>query len=213
MKTKKIAACFLLAMVVAASVWAFSEDGRQAIRLVVEDAVSDLSGVPKTEGILILPIRGDRNQFVEGQLKAALSRAGYNPLEPADQIVWNQILKEIEWDERKEDILDADTLLKFGKLQGARFVIYGSLLQVDQTAERVYAELAIHAASLSTRQHVWGGAFAQSFYLSTEIRGLVNFDQNAREVLAAVVGKIVESVQGAGDRPTRRRDGSVAGRP
>lgn len=202
MKTKRIAACFLVSICVAASAWAFTPDERQAVRLVVDDAVADLSSVPKTEGILILPIHGDQNQYVEGQLKSAFSGAGYNVVEPANQIVWKKILAEIEWDERKEDILDADTLVKFGDIEGAKFVVYGSLLQVEQTPERIFAELALHASSLSTRQHAWGGDFAKSFYLSAEIRGIVDFDKNAREVLAALSAKIVESAKSAGDRPT-----------
>jgi hypothetical protein len=194
-------AWILMTLAAAGSAWGFGEDERQAIRTAVDAAVDDMSGISKSEGILVLPIRGDRSQLAEGALKAALSRAGYNVVEPADQEVWAKILEEIEWAERKEDILDAGTLVKFGAIQGARQVAYGALVQVDSTPERVYAELALHAASLATRQHVWGGQYAERRYLAADVKGAVPIDPNVSTVLAALGRQIEVSVAAAADRP------------
>ncbi len=192
-----VVVCCLASVLATASAFAFSETERQAVRLVVDVAASDLakSSMSKTEGVLILPVHGDQDGFAEGLLKAALSGAGFNVVEPADQVVWKQILAEVEWTERKEDILDQATLLRFGNIQGARSVVYGSLLQVDQTTERVFAELALHAASLATRQHLWGGDFAQRYYLPGAVQGVTTLDQDVRSVLQTVMTKVEDSLK------------------
>lgn len=200
---KKTLLIGLLAAWPFACAFGFAETERNAIQATVDAAVADLaqSAVPKTEGLLVLPIRGDQDGYAESLLKGALAAAGFKVVEPPDQSVWNRILAEIEWTERKEDILDPDTVVKFGDMEGAKTLVYGRLVDVNRTAERTFAELLLHASSIATRRQIWGNVFAKSEYLTEGYAGLVGFDRDSRAVLAAVMAQLAESIRSSAKLP------------
>ena len=156
--------------IVAASVVASATDSATLVdgfRLAVKDAVGEAgaslraSKRPSNAAVAILPISGDEDGWLAGQLKIALTDAGKTCVEGKEDPMWDAILKEITWDARKEDILDAATLDKFGKLKSAQYLLYGFVRRLSASERHVLVELELHASCIATKQHVWGGTFAR----------------------------------------------------
>lgn len=158
---------FLVAAAFAAAALAQGGDlAVLALKDAVEDARVSLAGskIPASEPVAILPIANDVETRVAGLLKNALVAAGKTCVEGKEDPVWGAILKEIEWDERKEDILDAATLDKFGKLKSAKYLLYGCVRRLAVDARYVLMEVELHCSSVATKEHVWGGSFVRRHY-------------------------------------------------
>ncbi len=186
-------------LVGAASAFAaeFTDEVRQAIQQAVGEAQAAMAGapIPKAAPIAVLPVPGDTaSRYVENLLKNAGSAVGLNVVEGKTDPLWEEILTEIEWSERKADILDPATLAKFGRLQGAKLLLYAFLREASVTRERVFVELEVHASSIETKQHIWGGTFAKRIYLVPELTGLVNLDATLRAALRQVSDQGAESL-------------------
>ena len=142
---------------------AFSQKERELLRALANDVKAALSesGLSETVPVSTLPVQGDRGLYLESLLKIAISKAGLNYVEGRNDPMWSEIVSEIKWDELKEDMLDETTLTKFGRLQAARFLVYGRLFLDADKKGRPRAELHLHVASTETKQHPWGDVFVR----------------------------------------------------
>ena len=145
-------------------------EASEIVALALDDAVSavrsSLAGsasVPDGKPVAILPIAGDDGSVI-GLLKNALTSAGKTCVEGKEDPMWDEVLKEIAWDERKEDILDASTVDKLGALKSAQYLMYGSLRRLAASRRYALVELELHITCIATKQHVWGGTFARRHY-------------------------------------------------
>lgn len=186
-------------MIGAPSAQAFSDDVRQALQMAAEDARSQLaaSGLPRDQTISILPLAGDRNAYVEGLLKNAITAAGLTYVEGRQDPFWEEVMKEVEWDERKEDMLDPTTITRFGKLKSTQLLMYGTIRSAGQDGQRVFVEIELHVSAIETKQHLWGTMLTRRFYLPGTVQGVVALDPDIRNVLNAALAKGSESLQGA----------------
>ena len=139
----------------------FSFEERELLRSVAADVRAALAkaGLPGALPVSTLRIQGDRERYLEGLLKNAVTGAGLNYVEGRTDPMWNEIIAEIKWDDLKDDLLDEATLTKFGRLQAARLLMYGRLIVDADKKGRPRAELVLHAASTETKQHLWGDIF------------------------------------------------------
>jgi len=176
---------------------AFNEDVRQALQMAVDDAQKQLSqsGLPADKGISILPITGDNERYVEGLLKNAITAAGLLYVEGGSDPLWNEILKEVEWSERKEDMLDPQTLVKFGKLKGTQILLYGNVRSAKQDGQKIFVELELHISSIETKQHLWGAILSKRFYLPGAVEGIIALDPDVRNILAQTIDKGIASLK------------------
>lgn len=156
-----------------------SDEIRQAMRMAVADArqVMEVSCLKELGPISLLPLKGDQNGYLEGLLKNSISEAGLTYVEGKEDPLWNDILQEVEWSERKSDILDQVTLVKFGKLKATKVLLYGALREASVQGQRVFVEIELHASSVETKQHVWGGTFAKRFYTPGSVEGILSAEQ------------------------------------
>ena len=156
----------------------FPEEVRQTLRLCTADIQSALarSGLPKDATIALLPIKRDSEDYALGVLKNAATGAGFTCVEGKEDPFVQEVFKEIEWDERKDDILDPATLAKFGKLKAAKLLMYGVVREATGGNGRGYVEIEAHISSIETKQHLWGQVFARRFYTAPEVTGLVDLD-------------------------------------
>ncbi len=137
-----------------------------AIKDALAEARASLAGttkVPADKAVAVLPFSGDADGNVAGMLKNVLTDAGKKCVEGKEDPMWSAILKEIEWDERKEDILDPATLDKFGKLKSAQYLMYGSIRRLAASERYVLVELELHISCVATKEHVWGGTFVRRY--------------------------------------------------
>jgi len=167
---KKILAAFAVIAALAGAARADIDAG-ELTSIALKDAVNDAKAslaaakqIPSDKAIAILPFAGDKSGKIVGLLKNAITDAGKTCVEGKEDAMWNEILKEIEWDERKEDILDPATLDKFGKLKSAQYLMYGFIRSLAATPRYVLVELELHVSCIATKQHVWGGSFVRRHY-------------------------------------------------
>ena len=163
----------LFALVAAASLCGMCAgiDGDELVALAFKDAVAEAqaslaasAAVPADKPIAVLPFGGNGSDQIVSLLKNALTAAGKTCVEGKEDPMWDEILKELAWDERKEDILDAGTLDRLGKLKSAQYLLYGCTRRLAGTSRYVLVELELHVSCLATKQHVWGGSFVRRHY-------------------------------------------------
>ncbi|MFZ4395836.1 MAG: hypothetical protein ACOYOU_09455 [Kiritimatiellia bacterium] len=193
MRNATVAALLFLLPCAVLAQGGFDENMRQAVQAALSDVSASLKSSAIGDGISIsvLPIARDQGRYVEGLVKNAVTAAGKTYVEAREDPFWNEIMKEVEFDERKDDILDPATLVKFGKLKASKILIYGVVREASLSGNRVFVEIELHASSIETKQHVWGGVFAKRYYLTgdSDIQGLVRFPQEVRETLKRGLGE------------------------
>ncbi len=175
------------------------EVGALALKDAVAEAQASLaasSSVAAGGTVAILPLGGEGRTLPTGLLKNALTSAGLTCVEGKEDPVLDDILKEIAWDERKEDILDPATLDKFGRLKSAQYLLYGDYRRLAATERYVLVELELHMSSIATKEHVWGGSFVRRHYApAAEPGGRVDIPVEVRNALVdGIRGKIAASL-------------------
>ena len=149
---KKIVAMAMMAVLAVGSTRA-SVDAGEVANIALKDVVADARAslaqskkVPPGEPVAILPIAEDAGLQIVELLKGAITQAGITCVEGKEDPMWDAILKEIEWDERKADILDPATLDKFGRLKSAKYLLYGSIRRLAASERYVLLELELHCS-------------------------------------------------------------------
>ena len=145
---------------------AMDESFRQAVQGAMDEASKAItkSAIPEKAAVAILPVPGDRDGWLAGQLKIALTAAGRTCVEGKEDPMWAEVLKEVEWDERKEDMLDNETVDRFGRLKSAQVLLSAFVRSRDLTDRYAFFEIELHATEIATKQHIWGGVFAKRHY-------------------------------------------------
>jgi len=161
---------------------------RDALRNAGASAIASLVAADCSSGqtIALLPLGNDTSAILAGTLKAELSSHSLNCVEAKQDPFFDEIMKQIEWNERKEDILDAKTITTFGKLQAGKLLLYGWVRQAEVSNRHAYAEIELHLSSIATNQHLWGGTFIGRTYLDQGVEGIISLDEYSRENLRSV---------------------------
>jgi hypothetical protein len=165
----------------------------------IEDAGTSLSKalVDRKQTISVLPIAGDQGRYVEGLIKNAVTNAGLVYVEGREDPFWDEIMAEVEWDERKEDMLDPATIDKFGKLKSTQWLIYGTVRAAEESGRSVYVEVELHLSSIETKQHLWGDMIARRYYKPGQVTGIVDLDVAVRNMLREAVSKQAARLNGS----------------
>ena len=175
----------------------------ELVELALKDAVAAVQGklagnaaVPDAEPVAILPLGGDAKGNLIGLVKNALTEAGKTCVEGKEDPMWEAILKEIAWDERKEDILDPATLDRFGSLKSARYLMYGSIRRLAASERSVLVELELHVSCIATKQHVWGDVFVRRHYApGSDPKGAIKIPAQVRvAIIDGLRAKIADSL-------------------
>lgn len=195
-----LASAFFAACAVRADI-SVEELVERAVLDVTRDAQATLAAAPIPVGkaVAVLPMSGDTTKgSVRALVKSALSAAGKTCVEGKEDALVDEIVREIAWDERKEDILDASTIDRFGRLKSAQYLVYGGLRRVAADRRYVLVELELHATEIATKRHVWGDVFSRRLYapvpdpdglidVPTEVRAMMR--EKFRNALAASLKK------------------------
>ena len=160
-----------------------NDNARQALYGALNNAAESLKTAPFGKNpIAVLPLKAG-NAVLIGRLKNMLVKSGFVCVEGKEDPMWDEILKEIEWDERKSDILDPKTIVKFGKLKAAKILFQCEIRAIDKNADRIYAEIELRATDIATKQIIWGGTFANRYYIGKNVQGIISLDDELRQTL------------------------------
>lgn len=207
-KTFRLLSAALLASALTAGAQetaAFSAPERSALRAIAADVAVALreGAIPAGAPLSILPIvDDDRDEFAYGLFKTAVTEAGRNCVESRDDPMWENIVQETAWSQRKGSVgvLDEATLTAFGKLQAANLLLYGNVRVENESSGACRVEVDLHVSSVKTRQHVWGRSFERAW---TPPAARAPFTSDEREAIAQAMGEVVDSLkasQAFGDR-------------
>jgi hypothetical protein len=157
------------------------------------EAREALAGIPvgAETPVALLPIHGDADGWLEGQLKIALTDAGKNCVEGRKDPMWRVILDELAWERKKEGFLDPESIAALGKLQAAKVLVSGAVRQTAVSDRRWRGEVELHATDLETKRHLWGRWFTYPKQTSrpqpvaTEARSPLNVGLDVRTLKGA----------------------------
>lgn len=149
------------------------EDARAAFIDAAAEAQAGLATAPIPAGkaVALLPVAGPLGEdWMAGLLQNAVTAAGKTCVVAKHDPAFAAILKEIEWDARKADILDPGTIDGFGALKSAQILLAATVTVAQKTAASdavrcVFVELELHAVEIATKKHLWGGVFSKRRYL------------------------------------------------
>lgn len=168
---------------------------RQALRKAVDEARAAMEDASIGKGnISLLPLHGDDTGYVEGLLKNAVTAAGLKYVEGKNDPLWDEIIKEVAWDEKKGDMLDNKTIAPFGDLQGTEMLMYGVVRTSKPRENCAYAEIELHLTKIATKEHVWGGVFTYRIY-GPDVQPIVQIDPEVRQALQDLLSQGAQSLK------------------
>lgn len=198
--------CLLSAQVFAAGTSApFSEGTRQALKGAVDKMAASIkdSKIDEVMPCSVLYINGDSNGYVESLVRDVFVASGRTYVVPNDDDnkLLQKIYSEIEFDERKDGMLDPNTVEKINSasLKSTQVLIYGNVWSVIDNDRYTLVEISMGAYSIKTKEYLWTGSFDCRYYkegkrpeigivdLPIEIRETLNRDVS--EAIAASIKK------------------------
>lgn len=185
---KKFFIAFAALIFTAASAFAnakiiLDENIRQAVYGALDKAAPELKNANLGNAPIAVYTSKQYQSILSGRLKSMLHNAGYTCIEEKDDPFWNELINRIEWNERKEDILDPKTIMKFGNLKAAKILFQCYIRLIDKNSDRVYVELDLRATEINTGKNLWTGTFSHRYYYGEKVQGIVTIDENLAALL------------------------------
>lgn len=192
-----------------------SEFYRETIDALSADIASAIasSPVPKDKAVALLPVRDPSGTgWLPGLVRNALTKSGRTCVIEDGDPAFKAILDEIEWDERKGDILDPATIDKFGSLKSAQILLSAeiaaqSIGTVASSGEPVscWIEVELHAVEIATRAQIWGDTVSKRLYAPDS--GMRDVDASAipAEIRALLREKFREAVKSSMEKSAKLR--------
>ena len=147
--------------------------------------INDLTASSKTSGIkniAFLGLKGDKTYYsslFRGSLAKSSGRfAFYN----RNEKLWDRLVQEIEFGERREDIMRKESIQKFGKIEGVQALMYGTVLEtkIDNNGNAEF-RVSLMLVEVETGRFIWGGMIIGS------ARKTVDVEEVTHDVLQAAI--------------------------
>jgi Peptidoglycan-synthase activator LpoB len=143
--------------------------------------IIDMASNSQTTGIKSIAFLGLKNDsgYYSSVFRAALTNATkrfsfYNRGEK----LWDRLVGEIEFGERREDVMNKATIKKFGKIEGVQALMIGKVLEAavdDDNVARFRVSLSL--VEVETGRFIWGGnitGFAQKTRIFKPVSKYIN---------------------------------------
>ena len=133
------------------------ETSDKAAQEAITKAMDSLSAqeFPQVERIAVLPLRNDPDKAITDILKIAVTKTKYDIILRDDE-EWAELLRNIEWETRREDIMNPDTVKELGGILGVDALLYGTVKEIDEAFIRTKVRLNLNLANVQTGQLLWG---------------------------------------------------------
>lgn len=145
------------------AVAAFAQAANRAVDYAAEDAafstvVALRESNVEAQRIAVLPLTGDRDGL-SMLLRSELVRySDYYEFYVRDDAEWNKLLSEIEFGDRRGDVMDPSTIQKFGNVKGVDAILYGSIREAtaEQNGDGL-VRINLMLADVETGRQLWAG--------------------------------------------------------
>jgi len=156
-----VALCVAIAAAGLAACPARANDA-QTVQAAVDQAVARIGDeLARTRfagiaNVAVLPLRDDADGYATGGLRAGVTRSHYK-LFTRDDDEWRKLLSEIEWGVRREDVMDPNTVKKFGRISGVDALLFGRVWdsRTNMWSLRGQTKLTVYLAAVETGQVLW----------------------------------------------------------
>ena len=153
----RIGAVAVAALLLLAAGASASED--ETIQRALDQAIArigeDLSGVSadSVKHVAVIPVRGDADGYATSGLESAVTHTKF-ALFTRSEATWDDLLKEIEWGDRREDVMNPATIQRFGKIEGVDAILYGRIWDRSVNLWSVLGRvrMSVHLADVETGQ-------------------------------------------------------------
>ena len=181
-----------------------AETLQRAADAALQPVAADLAGrkFEQIKRIAVVPLRGDTGGYVTERVRDLVARTPYALFTREDQ-VWDDLLREIEWGTRREDVMNPETVQRFGKVEGVDAILYGTIWDnsINLWSSRGHTKVSLVLADVETGQELWrSGPLAGEAFIHWS-DALMQF---WRYPLLVLVALIVLSVIGLGLRQLRK---------
>lgn len=140
---------------------AYGDDGetlQRAADAALEPVAADLgrTSFADLKSIAVIPLRGDVGGYVTERVRDLVAQTPYGLFTREDQ-VWDELLREIEWDVRREDVMNPATVQKFGNVEGVDAILYGTIWDnsINLWSIRGHTKVSLVLADVETGQELW----------------------------------------------------------
>jgi hypothetical protein len=117
------------------------------------------------ENVAVLSIQGDNDGYMQSALKSVVANSRYKAFS-RDQRELERIHQEIVENstDKRGDIMDANSIQKFGHIQGVDAVLYGRVWRQDQDLQdnRGSVKLTVYLAHVETGELLWSSGPVQA---------------------------------------------------
>jgi len=155
---RKTTLCVLMMLVLIAPCFALTRLEQDAAKKAGDLAMNSLKqkNITALVNVAVMPVWGDGDGFITEVLKSGITQTKLKLFVRSDK-EWNTLLSEIEWNTLKEDVMDAKTIQKFGKIKGVDGLMYGTVWSVYNNLwdTRSEVKITLHLADVETGQVVW----------------------------------------------------------
>lgn len=165
----------------AASVQDAAEDAAyQAVRRMTVEK-------PGVKRIAFVGLFNDNNNLLSAFRGGLNAAPGIFEFYTRDEQEFNLLVSEIEFGERREDVMTADTIQKFGKISGVDALLYGDVLDVSQAGGQTSVKISWYLSDVETGQQL---SFGTVVGTSKDIVPPQQLNKNAVEAVTALAEKL-----------------------
>jgi len=141
----------------------------QTINEVAQEAAQKLkqTSFEDIKNIAVLPLWGDcdpeTKNYIVTTIQSEIIGGPYKVMERNTQ-AWDTLLGEIEWGNLREDIMNADTVQRFGRIEGCDAIVYGTVREcTDYPASgRAVTRLTLKMGVVETGEAKWSSGEIKS---------------------------------------------------
>jgi hypothetical protein len=141
----------------------------QTINKVAQEAAKKLNetNFQDITHIAILPLWGDcspqTKAYIANMIQSQIIGGRYKVIE-RDAQMWDSLLGEVEWNVLREDVMNAETVQRFGKVAGCDAIVFGTIRECAEYPERRLAitRLTLKMSVVQTGEARWSSGEIKS---------------------------------------------------
>jgi hypothetical protein len=135
----------------------------QTVQRAVDQALQGVSGqitksdASRVDNVAVIPLAGDTSGYVTERVRDLVAQSPYSLFTARQDPVWDELLSEIEWGVRREDVMNPETVQRFGKIEGVDAIMYGRVWDssVNLWSVRGSAKVSLMLADVETGNTLW----------------------------------------------------------
>jgi hypothetical protein len=106
--------------------------------------------------VAVVPLRGYAAEEATELVRIHVTKQTPLRLHLRDDEAWKNLLSEIAWSRRREDVMDKTTIQRFGRIPGVQGIIYGTVEEPElDEFNRLTVRVRLHLGVVETGEQPW----------------------------------------------------------